>query len=767
MAMRSFAWALSAGLVLLVASACDDSEDPRPSPSGTTTSTGGSAGTGGSGAEGAGGEGGAPGPCAVLTPMDTMIELYSSAIFALSARVGVEIEGYAKTRLNLELYPSGNDFPQPGTFDLSIAPDDSYATCEHCVLLVAYDKSGQPRRAFFQDSGTMTVTKFDAESWGVAAGEASDVRLVEVTQNLDGSWNVVPGGQCFDLPTWSFDTTVVDGGPCERAEDCPNEAVQICDVESKTCQPGECSLFGDPPYCDEGYRCMSQYGAFIDREEAGPAIGACYPTCQPGAPGSAGDCATGSMCFPLDATQTTGVCLMTGGPALGEACTLPDVVSGCAAGAVCTGEPPTCQAVCNYLTETSDCPSGAYCSAMNVCEPLDVGDVAPVGALCAPGTATLTDCGPEGDAFRGLCFRLFETEEDSTCARTCRTADPDCPAGLSCIGVFTNPHVGICADPGACGDGKLDLLGAEVCDDGNTESGDGCASDCASAELGPLCAVATPLVPGAVVVDTNEGGVTGYTSLCDPFIANPSRTFSFLPPAPGELTLKLTSLRELGVSVLADCQDSGSELGCRMNDGDDVLHVNFATVPAQPVLIVVRGQTPLETGLFILQSSFVAATCGDGLMSGPEACDDQNQLGGDGCAADCSAIEWPELCAGLPPIEHGDLVDGTLDGAFRFFDLTQMCSYESGNDRAFTFVAPSAGELTVDLTSEDDLVLFVRDGCGPIDQETYLACGNWAQAGETESSTVSLTAGQVVTVVVDGFTREDAGPFTLTATFSP
>jgi len=202
-----------------------------------------------------------------------------------------------------------------------------------------------------------------------------------------------------------------------------------------------------------------------------------------------------------------------------------------------------------------------------------------------------------------------------------------------------------------------------------------------------------------------------------------------------------------------------------MDDGVDVLHVNFASVPAQPALVVVRGFTPLEAGLFILEAEFTAAVCGDGLVGGPEACDDGNVIGADGCAADCSAIEWAELCAGLPHIQDGSVIDSSLDDAFSFFDLNGLCSYESGADRAYRFTAPAAGTLTVSVTSDDDLTVFIGDACGPASPEAYLSCGNSAQAGDTETAQTTLSAGQTVTVVVDGFTREDAGDFTLSASF--
>lgn len=755
-------------LVLALASCTD----PDPLPSGSAGSGGaggdGVVGGGGAGASsvgGTGGGGGPVGPCAVLTPDDTALELYSAALYSVSARVDQPLTGYAKTRLFLELYPSeATPILVPGTFDLAIAPDDDYATCEHCVLLVAFDDAGQPRRVFFQQSGTMELSLFDLDQPFTAAGTATDVRLVELSQNEDGSWNVAPGGLCFDVPSWTFDTSVVHGGPCESVEDCPNEVAQICDVETGTCQPPECSLFGDPPYCDSGFTCFSQFGPLIDQEEAGPSTGACYAGCTPTAPGATADCEGGSTCFPLDATQTFGICLAPGGPATGQPCSPSDIATGCAEGGLCAGEPPTCQAICHYLSVTSGCPAGTYCSLLNLCEPLAAGDDAPVGALCDAGSALLESCGPEGDAFRGLCFSAFN--EEAVCRRTCKTADPDCPGGQSCVGVFSNADVGICLDPGVCGDGALDLFSQEICDDGNSQSGDGCSGDCATAELGPLCGMAAALPVGFPVAGMNDG-VNGWLSMCDPFLAMPVSTYAFQPPAPGELRLELTSLSELGLSVVADCQDPSSELACRSSTGDEVLYVNFPAVPPDPALVVVRGENPLESGLFILQSSFTVAVCGDLSVGGPEACDDGNTVGGDGCTADCGAIEWPELCASLPVLQDGAVIDATLDGAPAFFDTTAICSYQSGRDVAYAFVAPSDGTLTVTVSSTDDLTVLIRDQCGAPDESTFLGCGNFAQAGETESASAFLQAGQVVTVIVDGYTKDDAGAFTLTADFAP
>ncbi|MFO0550092.1 MAG: DUF4215 domain-containing protein [Polyangiaceae bacterium] len=747
---------------LPLAAACGDDTDTTP-PTGGAGGAGGSAGGAGGAGGGDGGTGGGPPPaCARLEALDTMVDVYSFAPTGLAAMVNAPLPGYAKTRLTLELYPPADANLGPGSFDLSAPPDDSYATCEHCVLLVAYDELGQARRAFFQDSGSMQITEYDPlEPW-VIVGSVEGAHLVEVTQNPDLSWSVVPDGLCYDVDDWAFDTRVVDGAPCTRAEDCPNELFQICDVASHTCQAMQCDVFGDFP-CAGDERCMVQYGLLIDHDESGPAGGACYSTCVPG---FSNECPSGETCFPLDATQESGICLAVGGPAIGQSCTPSDIGTGCAAGGLCTGEPPQCLAICEYLSADVDCPTGTYCSKLNLCEPLSVGDTAPVNAVCDDDAPYLADCGPEGSSFRGVCFQVFPSE-DPICRRICETAHPDCPAGEECLGVFTNASVGACMDPGACGDGAVDLYTGELCDDGNQVSGDGCSADCKTPELAPLCGLASTLDPNDVVIGTTAGGPTGYPSGCDPFVATPVASYAFTPPAPGELTLTLSSVFPLELSLLEDCVAT-AELGCRSVEHETAkLHIDFAEVPAEPTLVVVRGATPVDAGSFILQSEFVVASCGDGYVAGPEACDDGNQVSGDGCSADCAAIEWPELCAALPTLQSGSVESSSVDGGTESFDLTGVCAFDSGKERAYSFIAPSAGTLNVSLVSDANLVLFVRDGCGPVDDATYLSCSNFAQAGETEQTSVSLSAGQAITVVVDGFTQDDAGAYTLTALFTP
>jgi hypothetical protein len=81
----------------------------------------------------------------------------------------------------------------------------------------------------------------------------------------------------------------------------------------------------------------------------------------------------------------------------------------------------------------------------------------------------------------------------------------------------------------------------------------------------------------------------------------------------------------------------------------------------------------------------------------------------------------------------------------------------------YTFTAPTAGTLSLALDQGNaDLALVVFDGCGAPAEITELDCSS---VYGVEEAQVTLAAGQQVTVVVDGFNTDDAGPYTLTASF--
>lgn len=763
--MRAFPLFFFASVALSLFACSSEPITPVPTGSGggggdpTTTGDGGSGGISGSGGDG--GAGGAL-KCPALALSQTNVSRKSIGAYGIEARVAPEVPGAFKTRANFELYEddgSGLLPPlQTGTFDLAKPPNDNYGTCQHCALLVTYDHSDQPTRVFFQSEGSLVLSKLDPNDRTIGAGVLEDVTLVEVTQDPDFSWHVIPDGPCFTIPKWSFDTTPIDGLPCTRAEDCPNDVAQLCEPKTGKCGPLQCSFTGDVP-CAQDEICMAQ----VPEESS---WGACYRTCTPF---TSDVCPFGSECIPLGPTQQIGACRPRGTAAIGAPCDESDISTGCVQGGLCVGNPAVCGKICSYLTADPGCPSGTVCGLQNVCVPKSSADPTPIGGTCLPDTPPTSDCGADDQAFRGLCISLFPDVPVLTCQRTCNTNAPECPGGQYCAGVFENPTIGICWPDPVCGNGEVDILN-EVCDDGNTVSNDGCSSDCKSAELGPLCAEAEALVTGQTLQGTTLGGPTGYVGSCQLYSFIPAKTYSFLPPGPGTLSLTLGSTLDMDLAVLGDCADAATELGCHADwKQPERLEIKFSTTPAKPVLIVVRGHSTIDVGAFQLDAIFTPAVCGDGLVAGAEACDDGNQTGNDGCSADCGAIEWPIVCAGLPLLSTTAMNTGDTTGGKNLITSDGSCAtfLGSDNEAMFRFTAPSNGTLSLTLPEKSaDFALSVIDGCGAWSEVAQLFCSNGSFPPEgVETLSVELTAGQLITVVVDGFRPGEKGPFSLQASF--
>ena len=195
-----------------------------------------------------------------------------------------------------------------------------------------------------------------------------------------------------------------------------------------------------------------------------------------------------------------------------------------------------------------------------------------------------------------------------------------------------------------CGDGKLDP--GEVCDDGNTRSGDGCSSDCKTIETDYACP--TPGKPCTYLVKCGDGMLGGIEQ-CD-------------PPNVGH----------------------GCSADCRIEPG---YVCNPPPTPANPNQPATCHKT----------------VCGDGVKEGAEACDDHNLVDGDGCSSsctlepDCSTGTCLTKCGDgmkLPPeqCDDGNAVDG--DGC------SSTCMIETGFSCTDT-TAPPPAQLNLAVTYRD------------------------------------------------------------------
>lgn len=93
--------------------------------------------------------------------------------------------------------------------------------------------------------------------------------------------------------------------------------------------------------------------------------------------------------------------------------------------------------------------------------------------------------------------------------------------------------------------------------------------------------------------------------------------------------------------------------------------------------------------------------------------------------------------------------------------LSSSCGGADGPDRAFQIVPSQSGTYDLRLFSDFDAVLYgITDPCGDPRED---ACVDDIGSNATEVLTVELVAGVPYVVVVDGFTSESQGMFTLEA----
>ncbi len=219
--------------------------------------------------------------------------------------------------------------------------------------------------------------------------------------------------------------------------------------------------------------------------------------------------------------------------------------------------------------------------------------------------------------------------------------------------------------PTYCGDGLINR-GGEVCDDGNSVSGDGCTAECDQIEANYACP--TPGMPCVNTVRCGDGRVAG-TETCDDTTQTPvsgdgcdescQLEAGYVCPVPGAACRPICG--DGLVLGREQCDDGGATPG----DGCDencALEPGWVCPPGEPCRETVCGDQVVEgseqcddgnahpydgcapdctkepsCGTTTDPVGKCVSTCGDGILlaSDGEECDDGNDLPNDGCSADC------------------------------------------------------------------------------------------------------------------------------------
>jgi len=277
--------------------------------------------------------------------------------------------------------------------------------------------------------------------------------------------------------------------------------------------------------------------------------------------------------------------------------------------------------------------------------------------------------------------------------------------GNSTCGIFMgvmNDNITILNCP-SCGDGNRSI--SEDCDDGNTNSTDGCTSDC-TIEEGFVCDVPQ----GGLSICTRCGdGVREGIETCDD-----NNTMN------GDGCSAICQLEEgfdcnttVDPTVCSFCGDGITELYEECDD-NNTMHSDGC-----------NSACYIEEG-FICNSSLtptLCSMCGDGLTELYEECDDNNTMNNDGCNSTC-AIEEGYICdLFLAPTRCSFCGDGLTelyeqcddDNAINNDGCNATCFIEEGHVCNVTFVptvCSFCGNGVTELYEQcDDNNTMDNDGC--------------------------------------------------------
>jgi cysteine-rich repeat protein len=184
-----------------------------------------------------------------------------------------------------------------------------------------------------------------------------------------------------------------------------------------------------------------------------------------------------------------------------------------------------------------------------------------------------------------------------------------------------------------CGNGTLDC--GETCDDSNTTAGDGCDSLCQVE--GGECTEALTLGCGAS--DSWSTSLFGSTDVVDSYSciswneSGPEYTYSFTAPSTGDVTASLTNLDGIDLDVFVI---GDSLAGCASSNCTSFGNssATFSAIAGETYYVVVDGFNGAE-GNYTVDLSCGGGVCGDGIINAGETCDDGGNGNNDGCSSTC------------------------------------------------------------------------------------------------------------------------------------
>ncbi len=269
---------------------------------------------------------------------------------------------------------------------------------------------------------------------------------------------------------------------------------------------------------------------------------------------------------------------------------------------------------------------------------------------------------------------------------------------------------------------------------------------------------AVALAAGAPVV------LTGDTSLakadlvgaapCDKTNSTNDVVYAVTPSAGGTLTATLTPTAPFDGVLYArsGACTTGAQQACSAAAGPaGAEELTMPVTAGATYSVVVDGQSG-SSGGYSLSLSLSTTSCGDGVVTKGEQCDDKNSASGDGCFA-CKVEQAPADgdCPGqeVHVFDDATIVSGTTVGYAAFDKGT--CGGDTAKERFYQVVPHATGTLRAEITTASfDAVLYARAGACFGASSAELACDDVIGNGK-ERVDVPVQAGVPIWLAIDGF----------------
>jgi len=297
----------------------------------------------------------------------------------------------------------------------------------------------------------------------------------------------------------------------------------------------------------------------------------------------------------------------------------------------------------------------------------------------------------------------------------------------------------VCGDDGCGGScGACDAVANEACN----AAGTACLPE------GDLCANAFAVGALPFLATGDTGGANpdyGYSAgVCAPETGgwgagSNDQVYSFTPAADGDYVVALTGAYDANLYVVTDCADIDNTCvgGDEVPGSNLVEDVTISMTAGTTYFIVVDGWSngSNASGTYSLEVFPLGDRCSN-----------------------------PFVVGALPYQATGDTTDASPDYSYGAGECAGEATGWGGasSDEAYQFTAPYDGTFKFTLTPSFDSNLYVVTDCGDV-AGTCLAADEEIGGTAVEEIELPLTADQVVTIIVDGYSNfsDQQGAYTL------